>query len=384
MLRIIATCFFITFSAGLLTAQSHSPREFGMGGTSAASADYLNAGFSNPALLTTFSEEKDDDWGLVVPNFSLQVSDRNNLIDALDDFNATFDALSAGGGSAAELNDLADLLNSLDDKHFNLAGGGGVAIALPTKALSTALVINTAFEADGFLNIDPADAGTITGGGGGIGALNSEAVLLASFHAEVGLAMATEINFGNQAWSLGATPKMQSVEILDLVVNVSDSSDFEDRIDDGGRFSDDSFNLDLGAATMVNEHVRFGLSARNLLGGSYTGLTGNYTYELNPALTTGLAYINGPVTLAADIDLNSSTRFEENPSDDSQFVRLGAETSWEWAQLRAGYLIDLEDNYANMATAGIGFSPFGVMHLDLAGAVGDNSYGAAVSLSFTF
>jgi hypothetical protein len=37
-----------------------------------------------------------------------------------------------------------------------------------------------------------------------------------------------------------------------------------------------------------------------------------------------------------------------------------------------------------MATAGIGFSPFGVMHLDLAGAVGDNSYGAAVSLSFSF
>jgi hypothetical protein len=37
-----------------------------------------------------------------------------------------------------------------------------------------------------------------------------------------------------------------------------------------------------------------------------------------------------------------------------------------------------------MATAGIGFSPFGVMHFDLAGAVGENSYGGSFALSFTF
>jgi hypothetical protein len=39
-----------------------------------------------------------------------------------------------------------------------------------------------------------------------------------------------------------------------------------------------------------------------------------------------------------------------------------------------------------MTTAGIGFSPFGVMHLDLAGAgaVGENSYGGSLALSFTF
>ena len=44
-------------------AQSHSPRELGMGGTAVASADYLSAGFTNPALLTNYSAEKDDEWG---------------------------------------------------------------------------------------------------------------------------------------------------------------------------------------------------------------------------------------------------------------------------------------------------------------------------------
>ena len=135
---------------------------------------------------------------------------------------------------------------------------------------------------------------------------------------------------------------------------------------------------------MLNDNVRVGLAARNMMGGTFAGLTGLYNYKLNPTLSTGIAYTNGPITLAADLDLTSTTRFQEITADDSQYLRIGAETSWEWAQLRAGYIIDLEDNYANMATAGLGFSPFGVMHLDLAGAVGENSYGGAFSLSFTF
>jgi hypothetical protein len=120
------------------------------------------------------------------------------------------------------------------------------------------------------------------------------------------------------------------------------------------------------------------------MGGTFSGLSGLYNYEMTPALSAGVAYAKGAITLAADLDLTSTTRFQEITSDDSQFLRLGAETSWKWAQLRAGYIIDLEDNYANMATAGFGFSPFGVMHLDFSGAVGENSYAAAFALSFTF
>lgn len=372
------------------TAQSGSPREFGMGGTSVASADYLSAGFSNPALLTNYSTEYDDDWGLAVPNINLFASDRSNLIDAIDDFTQSFDKLEAGlsdlSTSPGDLQALADSLNNLSNKHFNIGLGAGVSIAIPSSAFSAAIVISTAIEADGFMDIDPADSGIITGAFGSldIPEINSEAVLLASFRTELGLAMAKEFSLGDRTISFGITPKLQNIEILDLVVNAESSDGLDEQIDNDNRFTDDSVNLDLGMTAMLSDHMRIGLSARNLMGGDFAGLLGDYTYTLDPSITTGVAYVNGPLTIAADVDLTTTTRFQEITTDDSQFVRLGLETKWQWAQLRVGYLTDLEENYADMTTAGIGLSPFGVMHLDLAGAVGENSYGGSFALSFTF
>jgi hypothetical protein len=364
-------------------AQSHSPRELGMGGTAVASADYLSAGFTNPALLTNYSAEKDDDWGIVVPNIAVSLNDRDNLVDAIDSFNVTFESLSGGGGSTDGLNALADSLEALGDKHFGIAVGSSVAIAIPSEFFNAALIVSTAVEADGFLDIDSLDADTISNSSGAIGDLASRAILLASFRTEVGFAMAKEFEIGERIFAFGITPKIQSIEILNAVIGADESPDLGGEINDGDRFADNNFNLDLGATAMINDKVRVGLAARNLMGGTFAGLDG-FNYELNPALSTGIAYANGPVTLAADIDLTSTTRFQEIAADDSQYLRVGAETAWEWAQLRAGYIIDLKDNYASMATAGLGFSPFGVMHLDLAGAVGENSYGGAFSLSFTF
>ncbi|HIA38330.1 MAG TPA: hypothetical protein EYN86_02300 [Planctomycetes bacterium] len=385
MIKTFLYCLIGALAMAPATAQSNSPRELGMGGTAIASADYLSAGFTNPALLTNYSAEKDDDWGIVVPNIGLSLNDRDDLADAIDNFNNTFDLLSAGLGTVDDLSALADSLTALGDKHFSVGVGSGMAIAIPSESFNAALVINTTVEGGGFMDIDPNDIALINGSfGGGIPAIGSSAVLLASFRTEVGFAMAKEFEIGKRTFSFGITPKIQNIEILDLVVAADDSLDLGGRIDNENRFTDDNFNIDLGATTMLNDNVRVGLAARNMMGGTFAGLTGLYNYKLNPTLSTGIAYTNGPITLAADLDLTSTTRFQEITADDSQYLRIGAETSWEWAQLRAGYIIDLEDNYANMATAGLGFSPFGVMHLDLAGAVGENSYGGAFSLSFTF
>ncbi len=385
MTKTFLYCLISALAMAPATAQSNSPRELGMGGTAIASADYLSAGFTNPALLTNYSAEKDDDWGIVVPNIGLSLNDRDDLADAIDNFNNTFDLLSAGLGTVDDLSALADSLTALGDKHFSVGVGSGIAIAIPSESFNAALVISTTVEGGGFMDIDPNDITLINGSfGGGIPAIGSSAVLLASFRTEVGFAMAKEFEIGKRTFSFGITPKIQNLEILNLVVAADDSLDLGGRIDNENRFTDDNFNIDLGATTMLNDNVRVGLAARNMMGGTFAGLTGLYNYKLNPTLSTGIAYTNGPITLAADLDLTSTTRFQEITADDSQYLRIGAETSWEWAQLRAGYIIDLEDNYANMATAGLGFSPFGVMHLDLAGAVGENSYGGAFSLSFTF
>ena len=370
-------------------AQSGSPRELSMGGTAVASADYLSAGFSNPALLTHYSDADDDDWGLMLPNVYVFASDRNNLLDSIDSFTQSFETLENGlGGLTTEedLENLADSLDALSDKHFIAGGGFGLALAIPSTSFSAAVVASTFVEADVFMDIDPDDRDRIEGAFNDpdIPALGSEAVLLGSFRTEIGLAMAREFEFSGRTVSVGITPKIQNLEILDLAVNAELSDDFEDQIDSDNRFTDDNINFDLGASTMVSENLRVGLAARNLMGGTFAGLSGSYNYKLDPALTTGIAYTSGPLTLAADLDLTTTTRFQEIDSDDSQFLRLGAELKWQWAQLRAGYILDLEDNYSNMATAGIGFSPFGVMHLDLAGAVGENSYGGSLALSFTF
>ncbi len=385
MTKTFLYCLISALAMAPATAQSNSPRELGMGGTAIASADYLSAGFTNPALLTNYSVEKDDDWGIAVPNIGMSLSDRSNLLDAIDSFNTTFDELSGGTGSIDDLRALADSLNALSDKHFSVAAGSGISIAIPSESFNAALVISTAIEGDGFMDIDPDDAGLINNSGGNaIPTIGSRAFLLASFRTEVGFAMAKEFKIGKRMFAFGITPKIQSIEILAISAAADDSLDLDGQIDNENRFTDDNFNIDLGATTMLNDNVRVGLAARNMMGGTFAGLTGLYNYKLNPTLSTGIAYTNGPITLAADLDLTSTTRFQEITADDSQYLRIGAETSWEWAQLRAGYIIDLEDNYANMATAGLGFSPFGVMHLDLAGAVGENSYGGAFSLSFTF
>ena len=379
--------FAVVLFATSAFAQSGSPRELSMGGTAVASADYLSAGFSNPALLTHYSDADDDDWGLMLPNVYVFASDRNNLLDSIDSFTQSFETLEDGLGGLTtqeDLENLADSLDALSDKHFIAGGGFGLALAIPSTSFSAAVVASTFVEADVFMNIDPDDRDRIEDAELDIPSLGSEAVLLGSFRTEIGLAMAREFEFSGRTVSVGITPKIQNLEILDLAVNAELSDDFEDQIDSDNRFTDDNINFDLGASTMVSENLRVGLAARNLMGGTFAGLSGSYNYKLDPALTTGIAYTSGPLTLAADLDLTTTTRFQEIDSDDSQFLRLGAELKWQWAQLRAGYILDLEDNYSNMATAGIGFSPFGVMHLDLAGAVGENSYGGSLALSFTF
>ncbi|MBW0078114.1 conjugal transfer protein TraF, partial [Escherichia coli] len=51
----------------------------------------------------------------------------------------------------------------------------------------------------------------------------------------------------------------------------------------------------------------------------------------------------------------------------------------------AGYRQNMASNDGSAFTAGIGLSPFDVVHLDIAGLAGtDNTYGAVAQLSVTF
>ncbi|CSB39989.1 TraF protein [Vibrio cholerae] len=67
-------------------------------------------------------------------------------------------------------------------------------------------------------------------------------------------------------------------------------------------------------------------------------------------------------------------------------MRFGVEgNAWGWAQLRAGYEVDLQNSLDNSVSVGLGVSPWDVVSLDLAGSyAGDNQFGLSANLAFTF
>lgn len=84
------------------------------------------------------------------------------------------------------------------------------------------------------------------------------------------------------------------------------------------------------------------------------------------------------------IDLTEASGFTDDKK--RQFASIGGEiNAWSWAQLRAGYRQNMASSDGSAFTAGIGISPFDVVHLDLTGIAGtDRTYGAVAQLSFTF
>lgn len=89
-------------------------------------------------------------------------------------------------------------------------------------------------------------------------------------------------------------------------------------------------------------------------------------------------------TTALDVDLTPASGFTSDSK--RQFAAIGAEfNARKWAQLRAGYRQNLASNDGSAFTAGLGISPFDVVHIDVASIAGtDNNYGAVAQLQFTF
>ena len=376
-----------------LVAQQAGARNDAMGGTGVASSDYLNAAFVNPALVTRFSDLDDDDWGLMLPTFGIFATDPDDVLDDLETLEDSFDAIEAAwaGGTAptqGQLDTLAANLNALSGSALQLQAFGGAVLAIPSEDLGMAIVIRGNIDAAGMMLVNPADVTDIEDAltGTTLPTLTSEAVMLAAGVSEVGLAIGTTFDIDGNSLAVGITPKMQRVEVYNYAISIENAGDLEDDYDDDVYSNDDTaLNFDIGAHMQFGENFSAGLAVRDLLEQDIiTPSIGgrSYTYTLSPVATAGFAYQEGFLTLATDIDLTKRDGFSN--TDGMQFVRLGAEAGWTWGQLRAGYRTDLEDTVDDMFTAGIGLSPFGVFHLDLAGAMGADSYGALLALSFTF
>lgn len=372
-------------------------RNNAMGGVGVASSHYGVAALVNPALVAK-DDKVTDDFSLVLPSVGVQVSDKDDLIDGIDDISDTYDrfeeAINSNNSAAAEINaaTLEDELRAIDGKYVDANIGVNIVATLPTRWGSASLFANGYGTVAVSTHVDERDLvelKNIAAGGvplpGDTPELFSEARAVAALVQDYGLAVAKIVDIQGLPVHFGVTPKLQKVDTFNYATSVDDFD--TDDIDDGQyRNSETGFNADLGVAVDYSQ-LTFGLSARNVISRDIETVEMNgkkLTYQIAPLVTTGVAYRGNWATVAADVDLTETKAFSHMKA--SQYAGVGGELdAWGWAQLRAGYRADIKGDMPNMVTAGVGVSPFKVVHLDLAGFVGsDKAAGAAVTMSYTF
>lgn len=342
-----------------------------MGNTGVASANYLLAPFYNPALVA--SAKENDDFAILLPAISLSARDSDESLTILDDLQSAIEDYEDSGSTSnsllAEVNDYLDQLDG--NSPLTVNANLGLAFAISTDVVSANLFARGYLEIIASPVVEAQDYE------------NSYVDLAAFGYTEFGLALAKELTVAEQKITIGVTPKYQQMRTYAQSTFVKD---FDVEEYDENEITKNAFNFDLGAAWYY-DNFRVGLAVKDILAQEIEVENGTYkdVYKLDPQATLGFAYSADYVTVAFDADLTKQTRFQ-NLDDDTQFVRLGVEGNlFNWAQLRAGYEMDLEDTLDNAVTAGIGFSPFNVFHLDIAGSYsGENQYGISTNLALTF
>ncbi|EKO3379407.1 conjugal transfer protein TraF [Vibrio fluvialis] len=352
-----------------------------MGNTGVTTSDYLLAPFYNPALTAVYRDR--DSVGLLVPALGANIRDSDESLSTIDDLQSSIDQFEAAGVGAAtqeNINQLNGYLDDLaDDKPFAVSGGAGIAVALPMNAVS----LN--FFARGYAEI-LADS-TIAANTGNTASdvetryQNSYVNMQAFGYSEYGVAVAKLFTLQGQQIAIGITPKIQELRTYKEVVTVKDF-DLSDY--DQSKTSKNAFNLDIGAV-WLKDNFRAGIAAKDLISQEIKTYDDQSSYTLDPQVTVSGGYVTDFLALAIDWDLTKQKRFK-GVDDDTQFLRFGVEgNAWGWAQLRAGYEIDLESTLDNSITAGLGISPGDLVSVDLAANyAGNYQYGLSDNLAFTF
>lgn len=376
-------------------------RNDAMGGTGVASSAWSAAALANPALMTKATA--DDNVGVIFPAAGVQLTDKNKLVDKVDDITDTVDryrgviddfSFADYPELQAAAGDLAQKLRDVKGSKAHGKAGAAIAVTVPTEALTFAFVSKAYGTANLSTNISQGDIdylqgiadGTVFPLPGDEDRLTSEGMARAALVTDYGVAMAKEVNIGGHPVSFGVTPKLQKTYLYNYNVSVynynkSDVTDKRYRTDDTG------FNLDAGVATDIGDNWTLGLSAQNLISRDIdTKEVGGIkdSYQIRPLVTGGVAWHNERFTTALDVDMTPTKGFTSQK--DSQYAGVGGEyRAFEWLQLRAGYRADMKSNDADMFTAGVGISPYNRVHLDLTGMAGnDKSWGAVAQLAFTF
>ncbi|BCK26318.1 conjugal transfer protein TraF [Vibrio cholerae] len=356
-------------------------RGAGMGNTGVSTADYLLAPYYNPALTAVY--RKNDSFGILLPSIGLRAEDKDEslkMIDDLQDSIEQFERAGVGAATQENVDQLNRYLDQLaDDKPLAVTAGIGIAVALPLDSVS----LN--FFTRGYAEVI-AKANVAAKSGNSANEVktryeSSDVDLTAFGYTEVGLAVGKQVVLGGQTIALGVTPKVQQLRTYQDNASVK-SFDLDDY--DKSEVKDNAFNLDMGAVWLIDQY-RVGIVAKDLFAKDIQTQNRNNTYKLDTQIAVSGSYVSDFFIAAVDLDLTKQRRFNGD-NDDTQFMRFGVEgNAWGWAQLRAGYEVDLQNSLDNSVSVGLGVSPWDVVSLDLAGSyAGDNQFGLSANLAFTF
>ncbi|KQA98601.1 conjugal transfer protein TraF [Vibrio metoecus] len=356
-------------------------RGAGMGNTGVSTADYLLAPYYNPALSAVY--RKKDSFGVLIPTIGVRAEDKDSSLTTIDDLQDSinqFERLGAGAVTQDNIDQLNRYLDNLaDDKPLAVTAGIGLAVALPMDAVSLNLFTRGYAEVIGKANV--ADKTGNTANDVQSRYENSDVDLTAFGYTEVGIAIAKQVVLAGQTVALGVTPKVQQLRTYQQNVSVKA---FELDNYDQSEVKDNSFNLDMGAVWLLDQY-RLGVVAKDLFAKDIQTMNKNNTYKLDTQVTVSASYVSNFFVAAIDLDVTKQRRFNGD-NDDTQFMRFGIEgNAWNWAQLRAGYEVDLQNSLANSVSVGLGISPGDFVNLDFAGSyAGDNQFGLSANIAFTF
>ncbi|WP_231759012.1 conjugal transfer protein TraF [Microbulbifer elongatus] len=349
-------------SATPVAAEVFSGRGSAMAGAGVAGGDYTYSALINPATATNFGES--DDFALTF-DFGLIANDQNDFIDTSEDLTDFIDALDGFTANQDDADYILEQLRLLDDGRLTADAAAQLTVAIPNSVASGLLFVRQSAFIATDVQLADGDIALLENFGEQIfdeDDLETAAGAFGYSMQEIGFAAARNFTFKEYQVSLGVTPKYQRVESIEYIETIAnfDSDDFE--VDDY-TLEHTNFNLDLGATINFGQ-LQGGVSLRNAIAQEYDTVQGGVEIQLDPQLTAGVGYTGEVFTLLADADLNAVELFDG--AGEVQVVRLGAEADlFDWAQLRVGYRHDIKGTYDGALTAGIGFSPFDVVHFHL-------------------
>lgn len=408
-------------------------RAFAMGGVGAASARPAAASFYNPALLAIQHKEKANDFGLLLPSIMVQASDKEELIEKVDDFDDDFlkpfetslnslesanfssvaEARAAGQDFVSKSRALQGELLDIDEDGVVVDAGAGFTIKVPSQSVAVGLFASGAARLatqanyedntliDGYisqvetiLNSNPAnivnDLQNLDINYDPNSSLESNVRVVGAAQSQIGLSFATSFEVAGNDIAVGLSPKMVNLLAYDYTSQVDDF-EFDDVED--SESDDAAFNFDLGLAGYLDRDKQWlaGLSFINIIPQELkTNPVSNgtlpevLTIELEPTVLAGISYSGESFTIAADVELTEKKAlFNE---EDTQYVGLGAEYDlFETMQFRLGARHNMAGSDDPYFTAGLGFTILGAS-LEVAGlsSADANTLGASVQLGATF